>query len=151
MGGAAALHHLFHLRGIWRAEVHYSALQSPVRAEEERGESSDMVWFELVTRSLLRDGVSTILTIHKAEKYAEREGRGGGREWKKNSPSKFPAASFFFYPHLSSLSFSSYSASFFSALFFNNASFFCLAHELKKSVVPSSTGILIESCTAQTY
>lgn len=45
-----------------------------------------MVWFELVTRGLLQNEVSAILTIHKAEKNAER----GNGEW-KNLSSKFPA------------------------------------------------------------
>lgn len=78
--GRAALHHLFHLRGIWRAAADYNDLQ-PSRGGGERHESSDMVWFELVTRGPLQNGVSAILTIHKAEENAER-GDGG---WKNFS------------------------------------------------------------------
>lgn len=71
------VHHLFHLQGIWRAAPYYNDLQ-PCRSGGERLESSDMVWFELVTRGLLQNEVSAILTIHKVKKNAER----GNREWK---------------------------------------------------------------------
>lgn len=71
--GRAALHHLFNLQGIWRAAVYYNALQ-PSLSGGERHESSDMVWFELVTRGLLQNGVSAILTIEQSgEKCREGE------------------------------------------------------------------------------
>lgn len=51
----AALHHLFNLRGICRAAAYYNAPQ-PSWSGGQRHESSDMVWFELVTEVCFKTG-----------------------------------------------------------------------------------------------
>lgn len=88
----AALHHLFNLRGICSPAVYHNALQLS-RSGGQRHESSDTVWFELVTEVCFKTGWAPFSPLNKAGKNAE----WGNTEWKKNSAPSFLLFSFYIF------------------------------------------------------